>query len=106
MLSAHRTLRHLLEWPDPTPIACGGGMIMCRIEPDGEMVLCGRQAQGVKSTNVGEEGFLEAFEGLDPQPCRECWCVSLVELNFTFALFPDVGWNLLLRRLYGRNLTK
>ena len=99
ILNAPRTLRHLGAWPDDTEIPCAAGIVACRIETDGEMTLCGRDAAGVQSANVMTHGFRGAFDRLNPAPCKQCWCAANVELNYLYALYPDVGrWSLRFRR--------
>jgi len=78
-------LKHLYHWPSLKKISCVNGLIVCRVEPDGEIYGCAdfkKENQGIK---IQEFGFREAFRRLIPLTCDECWCASYVELNCLFS---------------------
>ena len=84
-------LEHLEKWPEPTHAACVGGMIFCRIMPDGEVLPCLRTHEGPRqSNNALEFGFERAFRRVDTVWCYNCWAANLVELSMLLQLKPDV----------------
>lgn len=79
-------LQHCAAWPDDKRISCACGWISCRIEPNGDVVHCGR-AQWGQIYNAKDVGFTEAFNKLNRAiACNQCWCVGRVELNLLWSL--------------------
>lgn len=83
-------LKYLYNWPNPTETKCVNSLIICRLQPNGDMYGCGRNLN--RSNNVPsckKLGFKECFESLIPVTCKECWCASFVEINHLFSLNLD-----------------
>jgi len=87
------TLKHLRRWPDPYKIGCASGWISCRIEPNGDIMYCGREGVLKARKNCARDGFKEAFETLKGVSCSDCWCAGRVELNLCFSLNPGAVLN-------------
>jgi MoaA/NifB/PqqE/SkfB family radical SAM enzyme len=88
-------LRHLGHWPEPRRLRCMGGLIMCRIWPDGRMVACSRWRGGQgEDWDVRRLGFRKAFDGLQVTPCDNCWTAGVVEAGCVFSLEPSAVINL------------
>ena len=89
-------LRHLYNWPRSAKIKCVNSLIVCRLQPNGEMYGCGRNAHiNENAPNCLKLGFRRSFESLIPMNCRECWCASFVELNYLFSLNAGAILNVL-----------
>ena len=100
ILNSMTGLRHLAHWPTPTKIPCAAGGLNCRVQPDGKVVLCGRMTMGYEAPDILKVGFRKAFNMLPPIGCSECWCASLIEMNYLSTFHPDVIINLLKHRNY------
>lgn len=87
-------LRYLYHWPSPKKTACANAMVICRIEPDGEIYGCADFKKESSGLKIQELGFREAFRRLIPLTCNECWCASYVELNCLFSGRMDSVFNL------------
>lgn len=79
-------LRHLYYWPGKRNIRCAAGFISCRIEPNGDVLYCSREPHNFAPGNCLREGLKNAFLGLRPVSCDQCWCSGRVELNRVFSL--------------------
>jgi len=91
--SSVSALKHLYNWPDPTPILCAGGALSCRIEPNGDVVYCSRADMPIKPMNCIRDGFRKAFRRLKPITCDKCWCAPRVDLNLIFKGDPQAVFN-------------
>ncbi|MDD5568598.1 MAG: radical SAM protein [Candidatus Omnitrophica bacterium] len=87
-------LRHLYHWPSLTRISCANALIICRIEPSGEIYGCADFKDRPSGIKIQETGFKKAFNNLVPLTCNECWCASYTELNCLFSGKPDSIFNL------------
>ena len=84
-------LEHLSKWPAPTKATCVGGMLFCRIMPDGEVLPCLRTHESTQQKNNALElGFERAFRRVDTVWCYNCWAANLVELSMLLQLKPEV----------------
>lgn len=72
ILNSARGLRHLCRWPNQHPLPCTAGKISFRVEPNGQVHSC----------------FKQAFYNLPDISCRDCWCGTQVEINYLAA------WNI------------
>ena len=88
-----RGLKHLLNWPEPKSIKCSGGLLSCRIDPEGYVSYCDKP-QSKKLLNCLETGFKGAFDNLSPLVCGQCWCGVRVELNYLLQLNLNCIFNL------------
>lgn len=88
-------LTYLYNWPNPTMIKCINSLIVCRLEPNGDLYGCGNLHMGGNISNCIKVGFKKAFKDLTPACCKECWCASYVELNCLFSLKPDAILNII-----------
>ena len=89
-------LRHLRNWPESTRLPCVGGLVFCRIRPDGPMVHCPRgPAPDSPAVNAVSAGFLTAFKTLSRPGCRACWSAPVVEASCLLALKPSSILNVL-----------
>lgn len=91
ILNSISGLKYLYSWPKPiTQTKCINSMVICRVQPNGDILGCGRDFNRVHNVpNCIEIGFKKSFETLIPVVCRECWCGSIVELNQLFSLNLD-----------------
>jgi len=98
--NSRAALRHLRNWPESTRLTCVGGLIFCRIRPDGSMVHCPRgPAPDSAPPNAFEVGFGPAFRGLQRPSCTACWSAPVVEASCVMALKPSSILNVLGGRL-------
>lgn len=81
-------LKHIYNWPLPKKIPCGGGLIFCRIESNGDISLCAR-SQISRKLNCIDMGFREAFNELRPRFCDSCWCAGVIECNHLLSFDFD-----------------
>lgn len=89
-------LRHLWHWPGPRTLRCVGGLIFCRIWPDGELDSCPRRPNiRTGGLNVRSSGFRRAFERLKVLPCSFCWSAPIVEAGCAFSFRPSSVINVL-----------
>jgi MoaA/NifB/PqqE/SkfB family radical SAM enzyme len=88
-------LAHLSRWPEDAPLDCAGGIIGCRIEPDGDVFHCGRVRVERPDQNAPASGVEAAFRSLPPTACAQCWCAPRVELNLRAGLAPGALVDLL-----------
>lgn len=89
-------LRHLRNWPDAVQLTCVGGLVFCRLRPDGTMVHCPRGPQSeTGAPNAAELGFSAAFRGLQRRKCDGCWSAPVVEAACIFAAKPGAVLNLM-----------
>ncbi len=93
-------LRYLRDWPDLAWSRCAGGFLFCRVQVDGDVVICAENKQSPPGGNVLRDGaaaFGAAFRALDVLRCGTCPCANHVEINQAFA--PHLGAALNLARL-------
>lgn len=86
-------LKYLRQWPDPAPIKCYGGSLFVRIEPDGNMRLCGRDGGGPK--NDVTDGLAIALTRCKSATCESCWSSARVEFNLLAQANPSALWSFL-----------
>ena len=86
-------LKHLYNWPEKTKIICHKSSIACRIESNGDVYICPRMKEKVRSDNCIEKGFREAFFNLPLVSCDSCWCAANVEINCLLAFRPNAMFN-------------
>lgn len=84
VLNSLSGLLHFMHWPEPVSMECAGGYISCRVEPNGDVLYCGRPVHGMQPVNAVSKGFKKAFQNLAPISCIHCWCAGRVELNLSF----------------------
>jgi MoaA/NifB/PqqE/SkfB family radical SAM enzyme len=80
ILNSDAALDYLLSWPQGRPVTCGGALLSCRIEPNGDVGYCGRETFGYERLNAFRVGFRKAFEARPPAACAACWCANRLEL--------------------------
>lgn len=93
-------LRYLRAWPDLSWSRCAGGFLFCRVQVDGDVVICAENKASPPGGNVlrdGARAFERAFRSLEVLSCGTCPCANHVEINQAFA--PNVGAALNLARL-------
>lgn len=81
-------LAHLRKWPDPTPMRCNNWRLAARVDVDGEVRVCGREAQPVAFPNAFDLGLAAAFEALPRLTCTNCWCGPRADLNLALDGSP------------------
>ena len=86
-------LKYLNNWPNPKKIKCAGALI-CRIDNQGNLMICGRMQNPWKGKNCLNLDFNETFLKTTPVYCDSCWCASRVEMNYLFSFKPDVLFNM------------
>jgi MoaA/NifB/PqqE/SkfB family radical SAM enzyme len=80
------SLAHFAAWPrSARPLACAGGRIVGRVEPDGDVYHCGDVHIERPRRNVLDVGLLPALESLPPVACRDCFCAGRVDANLLFG---------------------
>ncbi|OFZ21785.1 MAG: hypothetical protein A2X94_08440 [Bdellovibrionales bacterium GWB1_55_8] len=79
ILNSVETLRHLEQWPKPTPVSsCPAGVLSFRMDPVGNLSTCYRNPLDVVPLR-GYSG--KKITELPPRRgCRNCWCAQMVEL--------------------------
>jgi len=84
-------LNYLKNWPEQNILLyCVAGHIYCRIESGGMVYRCGYLLDQVKALNCREVGFKKAFLSIaEKSKCRDCWCGSRIEINYSLALKLD-----------------
>lgn len=87
-------LHHFQYWPQGRLIRCAGGMVSCRVEPDGRVYHCGRVLLKGLENDATKVGFKAAFESLKPLSCQQCWCAPRLEMNFIYQLNPRALLNI------------
>jgi MoaA/NifB/PqqE/SkfB family radical SAM enzyme len=87
-------LNHLYNWPKKTMITCHKYLVCCRIESNGDVYICPRMKEKVRTVNCIEKGFREAFYNLPSVTCDSCWCAASVEINCLLAFRPSAMLNM------------
>jgi MoaA/NifB/PqqE/SkfB family radical SAM enzyme len=82
-------LRYLRSWPDGPALKCAGAKLFCRVDHDGQVMICGRMGGYEERYSALKLGFREAFLRLHEARCPTCWCASRIEVNQAFALRTD-----------------
>lgn len=89
-------LKHLCNWPNPARIKCVNSLIICRLQPNGDMNGCGRNYMASENVpNAIKLGFKNSFDKLTYITCKECWCASFIELNYLFQFNLDTILNII-----------
>lgn len=89
-------LEYLLSWPYERKINCFGGIIMCRIESNGNIIACPRiKTQKENNNNCLELGVKKAFENLRISSCNRCWSATRLEVNLLCMMKPSAFINAL-----------
>jgi MoaA/NifB/PqqE/SkfB family radical SAM enzyme len=91
-------MRHLLNWPNKSPVGCKAGVLTCTIEPDGRMIACDFDPSAFHGDNAQDaETATERFKAMrvPEQCCQECWCAPLVELNLVFSFNLSAIFNII-----------
>lgn len=81
-------LQYLIDWPEPQPIKCSGGLFSCRIDTNGDVGYCNFK-QRINGGNCANGGFKYAFKKLSPITCYNCYCGMKVELNYLLQFDKD-----------------
>jgi MoaA/NifB/PqqE/SkfB family radical SAM enzyme len=99
--NSYAGLRHLAQWPDPTPIWCVGARLIAVVEADGSMLACHQCEVGQFLNGNAARGRLdEVFSTVhQPRGCVQCWCAPIVELSLLFSLKPEPILNAIRRIL-------
>ncbi len=79
------SLRHFLNFPEPTKIACSAGWVGCSVDPYGRLSSCPMLPPKPSDPDLLSMNVEEAFAKLSRTGCRNCWCARQVELNFLWA---------------------
>ena len=80
-------LVHLSRWPSLPMIRCAGGLISCRIEPDGSVFHCAIIKDILDTPpNCKNKGFKNAFYNLPSILCNKCCCALRVEAGYVLRL--------------------
>ncbi|OQA56602.1 MAG: Cyclic pyranopterin monophosphate synthase [Candidatus Omnitrophica bacterium ADurb.Bin277] len=90
-------LRHLKLWPDPAPLSCAGEFIFRRIDPRGNVMLCGVCPRPNIAGNCFQEDLRDLFLKTKPMTCDFCWCAERVEVNYFFKGNLNAVYNRLKR---------
>ncbi len=81
-------LKHLANWPRPTPISCSAGRTAVVVEPNGQILGCHHLE--LPKYLQHKDQLYKCGEKLDDSrmnvSCSHCWCANLVELNLITAL--------------------
>lgn len=91
-------LAYLRDWPDLRWERCAGGLLFCRIQVNGDVVICAENTVAPPAGNVIEDGpgaFARAFRGLEILRCGTCPCANHVEVNQVFAPKPLAALNVM-----------
>ncbi|MCF7907354.1 MAG: radical SAM protein [Candidatus Omnitrophica bacterium] len=91
-------LQYLEQWPEYRKINCCAGRIYCRIESNGDVFPCGNLIFKSKPRNCLELGFKNAFENIEFNDCKSCWCDTRIELNRIYSF--NLGAILEVKRTY------
>lgn len=79
------SLRHFLNFPEPTKIACSAGWVGCSVDPYGRLSSCPMLPPKTSDPNLLSMNARQAFATLSRTGCKNCWCARQVELNFLWA---------------------
>ena len=90
-------LSHLSHWPEGQTLHCRNRRLSCRIEPNGDMVLCGLHPYNemAQVSNCKDVGVKKAFNALPEVVCKHCWCAPRIELNYLLKCDMNSLWNML-----------
>ncbi len=93
--NSHAGLRHLAQWPTPTPIFCVAGRGMAIVEADGSMLACHQcQFRGRDGVKKSPGSIHAQFKEMNlPATCVQCWCAPLVELGLVFSFNLEAIYN-------------
>jgi len=94
IVNSIKGLKYLLDWPNPKPLKCYAGKIICRIASNGNIYPCTIMENKTKVLNYVNLGFKKAFDNLPRVSCRTCWCSSTLELNCLLSFNPETIFNL------------
>ena len=85
-------LEYLLNWPVYKRMNCYAGELFAHIYPNGDVYPCFNM-DGKKPINCLKNGFRNAFEQINRNGCDCCFTYTTVELNHSFDLNINAGWN-------------
>jgi MoaA/NifB/PqqE/SkfB family radical SAM enzyme len=77
-------LKHLRNWPNSKKIKCASN-IRFRIEPNGNIYICGRVIEMTKPQNSIKRGVRESLNTITNFSCGNCWCARQVEINLAYS---------------------
>lgn len=83
------SLRHFRRFPAETRPPCAAGRVFCAMDPEGVLFSCGELNRSGRSNSVVRLGVARAFANLARHGCSRCWCVRLVEENYTWGCRVD-----------------
>jgi hypothetical protein len=92
-----RTSRHILNWPvvlkfmkawpRPQGLACAGYRLFCRVDPAGDLLVCGRRRHaGDAYPNVVRLGVRQAFDAMAEPVCNRCYNHTRLRINILYSL--------------------
>ncbi|HHT9133823.1 MAG TPA: radical SAM protein [Candidatus Avalokitesvara rifleensis] len=76
------------------PIKCYIKKFACHIEANGLVYPCVVLVNKFRALNFLEVGFKKAWQNLEKNNCKACYCICHSELNQIFGLRPKAIWNL------------
>jgi len=79
------SLRHFLNFPEPTKTPCSAGWITCAVDPYGRLSSCPMLPWKPSNPDLAARPVEQAFVSLSRRGCRDCWCARQVELNFLWG---------------------
>lgn len=79
------SLRHFLNFPEPTKTACSAGWISCAVDPYGRLSSCPMLPRRSSNPDLVTQPVDQAFAELSRRGCSDCWCARQVEVNHLWA---------------------
>lgn len=87
-------LRFLYSWPQMRRIHCLAQLISCRIENDGNVIVCYRNQEHSVSMQEKSLSVRDAFLRLPAIDCDNCCCAGTVEINCALSFQLDAILNM------------
>lgn len=79
-------LRYLRGWPDPDPLPCRAGRLMCTVDADGRVFVCDMYPGYERHRVRPGDDLAATLSRLDlPAPCPRCITGAMTDLNLAAA---------------------
>ncbi|MBI5882435.1 MAG: radical SAM protein [Elusimicrobia bacterium] len=80
-------LAYMRKWPEQQGVDCAGARLFCRIESDGDVMVCGLKEQGRSHPNILRDGLAAALSSVPLPDCRACFCSARLRMNILYSAF-------------------
>jgi MoaA/NifB/PqqE/SkfB family radical SAM enzyme len=78
-------LAYMGKWPESQGIDCAGARLFCRIESDGDVMVCGLREQGRVHPNILRDGLEAALSSVPLPDCDACFSSARLRINLLYS---------------------